>query len=122
VSQDALFPVDGEPLARQVTAARWVLRQLNFDAERSNERSALVLLALLGLTPDGLWTEARNPLMRTVEIMDWLRQYYGKDWYSSKRRHLTGLSMRSDSGNSRSCSQGPPQGWSTSPASRPGKR
>jgi len=41
-----------DDIARQIQEARRVLAQLNFDAERSNERSALVLLAPLGLTPD----------------------------------------------------------------------
>lgn len=37
--------------SERVAAAQDLLRQLNFDAERCNERSALVLLALLDLTP-----------------------------------------------------------------------
>ena len=88
MSEDALFPVDTDPVTRQVSAARLVLRQMNFDAERSNERSALVLLALLGLTPDSQWAEARNPLMRTVEIMDWLREHYRKDYKPNTRETI----------------------------------
>jgi type II restriction enzyme len=88
VSEDALFPIDSDPLAQQIAAARWALTQMNFDAERSNERSALVLLALLGLTPDTAWTQARNPLMRTVEIMDWLREHYDKDYKPNTRETI----------------------------------
>jgi hypothetical protein len=88
MSDDALFPRDDDPVAKQVATARWVLEQLNFDAERSNERSALVLLALLGLTPDSLWADVRNPLMRTVEIMDWIREHYDKDYKPNTRETI----------------------------------
>ncbi|MBT0773999.1 hypothetical protein KIH74_33955 [Kineosporia sp. J2-2] len=60
----------------RVSEARRLLTALGFDAERSNERSALILLALLGLTPDTPWPEARNPLLRTVEIMEHIRVQY----------------------------------------------
>ena len=54
--QTALFGDDS--ITRRIQEARRVLADLNFDAERSNERSALVLLALLGLTPDTAWADA----------------------------------------------------------------
>lgn len=88
MNADNLFPGGGGSTARQIETARWVLSQMNFDAERSNERSALVLLALLGLTPDMAWAEAGNPLMRTVEIMDWLRKHYGKDYKPNTRETI----------------------------------
>jgi BsuBI/PstI restriction endonuclease len=75
-------------IARQIQEARRVLAQLNFDAERSNERSALVLLALLGLTPDTLWADATSPRLRTVEIMAWLRTHYGKDYKPNTRETI----------------------------------
>ena len=40
----------------RVEEARIVLETLGMDAERSNERSALVLLALLRLTPSEAWS------------------------------------------------------------------
>ena len=46
------------------------------DAERSNERSALVLLALLRLTPAESWAEAANPMLGTRAIMDVIRDEY----------------------------------------------
>ena len=65
-----------------------MLAQLNFDTERSNERSALVLLALLDLTPDAAWADAANPQLRTVEIMAWLRTHYGKDYKPNSRETI----------------------------------
>lgn len=75
-------------IVKRVVEARALLQALNFDAERSNERSALVLLALLGLDPDSDWSAAANPMMRTVEIMDWLRYIYGKDYKPNTRETI----------------------------------
>ena len=62
----------------RVEDARIVLETLGMDAERSNERSALVLLALLRLTPAESWAEAANPMLGTRAIMDFIRDEYGK--------------------------------------------
>jgi len=75
-------------IARRIEEARRVLAQLNFDTERRNERSALVLLALLGLTPDTAWADATGPRLRTVEIMEWLRTHYGKDYKPNTRETI----------------------------------
>jgi hypothetical protein len=72
----------------RVADARDLLGQLGFDAERCNERSALVLLALLELPPEAPWSAASNPLRRTVEIMDWLREHYGKDYKPNTRETI----------------------------------
>jgi hypothetical protein len=75
-------------ITRQIHETRRILAQLNFDAERSNERSALVLLALVGLTPDTAWADATSPRLRTVEIMAWLRTHYGKDYKPNSRETI----------------------------------
>lgn len=72
----------------RVAEAQELLRKLGFDAERSNERSALVLLALLGLPEDVPWSKATSPVLRTVEVMDWLRQNYGKDYKANTRETI----------------------------------
>ena len=73
---------------RRIGEARRVLALLNFDRERTNERSALVLLALLQLGPRQKWERASNPLLRTVEIMDWLRERYGRDYKPNTRETI----------------------------------
>lgn len=60
----------------QVEDARIVLESLGFDAERSNERSALVFLALLHLRPMDAWSDATAPPLGTRAIMDWIRDHY----------------------------------------------
>jgi hypothetical protein len=72
----------------QVAGARRALALLNFDSERTNERSALVLLALLHLAPNQDWVHATNPSLRTVEIMDWLRKEYDRDYKPNTRETI----------------------------------
>lgn len=70
---------------QRINEAQEILQLLNFDRERCNERSALVLLALLDLPPDRQWSKASNPMLRTVEIMEWLRTHYHKDYKPNTR-------------------------------------
>jgi len=71
-----------------VEQARELLKALNFDAERSNERSGLVLRTLAQLKPNEPWDQAANPMLRTVEIMDWIRQHYGRDYKPNTRETI----------------------------------
>jgi hypothetical protein len=75
--------------AFRVGEARAALHLLDFDASRSNERSALVLLALLDLTPERRWTDADGSRrQRIVGIMQWLRDHYGKDYAPNSRETI----------------------------------
>lgn len=69
----------------RISEAQSVLHALNFDAERCNERSALVLLALLDLPPDRPWADASNPMLGVTPIMDWLRDTYQKVYAPNSR-------------------------------------
>jgi hypothetical protein len=69
----------------QVENARIVLETLGMDAERSNERSGLVLLALAGLRPGERWDQAVNPMLGTRAIMDFIRDEYGKEYAPNTR-------------------------------------
>jgi type II restriction enzyme len=71
-----------------VSRAQEVLAALDFDAERTNERSALVLLALLGLGLDTPWSEATNPMLGTYAIMDWIRSNLNKDYAPNTRETI----------------------------------
>ncbi|WP_419944734.1 hypothetical protein [Candidatus Poriferisodalis sp.] len=75
-----------KPQAKQrVSEAREVLKELDFPRAQSNERSALVLLALLGLTPERPWAEARNPMLGITEMMAFMRDHYEKDYAPNTR-------------------------------------
>ena len=68
--------------------AQSLLTTLGFDRERTNERSALVLLALLGIAPDTDWAAAANPLLGTRAIMDWIRDHYEKEYAPNSRETI----------------------------------
>lgn len=77
-----------DPIAASIKKAQSFLRDLGFDAERCNERSAMVLLALLGLEPGQPWSEATNDLLGTLEIMDRIRDHYGVDYKANTRETI----------------------------------
>jgi hypothetical protein len=73
----------------KVAEARDVLAQLGFPLAQSNERSALVLLCLLELAPTKPWARASgDKLWRTHQIMQWFRDYYGKDYKPNSRETI----------------------------------
>lgn len=75
-------------VAQRIGEAQRLLKQLGFDAERSNERSARVLLGLLALKPDDPWTRATSPMVRTVDIMAWIRNHYAHDYKPNTRETI----------------------------------
>ncbi|SES44567.1 BsuBI/PstI family type II restriction endonuclease [Actinokineospora terrae] len=77
----------------QVEHARIVLESLGFDKERSNERSARILLALLQLKPGDSWSSATAPLLGTRAIMDWIRDQYGVDYKPNTRETIRRLTL-----------------------------
>ncbi len=74
--------------AAKINEARQLLEDLGFDKERTNERSALVLLALLRLSPDDFWSEATSPMLGTRAIMDWINTKYGVKYAPNTRETI----------------------------------
>ncbi|MDP2167338.1 MAG: BsuBI/PstI family type II restriction endonuclease [Thermodesulfovibrionales bacterium] len=62
-----------------------VLNDLGMPRAQLNERSALCLLALLNLRPDKDWASSENPLIGITPIMDWSREFYGKQYAPNTR-------------------------------------
>lgn len=62
-----------------------VLRSLGMPRAQLNERSALTLLALMGLHPDGDWAVIERPMLGVTPIMDWCRDVYGKEYAPNTR-------------------------------------
>ncbi|MEV0359403.1 BsuBI/PstI family type II restriction endonuclease [Nocardia sp. NPDC050697] len=69
----------------RVEEAKVLLQALGMDSERSNERSALTLLALLQLRPSDPWPMASSPMLGTRAIMDWMRDEYSKNYAPNTR-------------------------------------
>jgi len=70
---------------RKIDEALGILRALGLPRGQLNERSALTLLALLGLQPETPWVEATNPRMGITPIMDFCRDFYGTKYASNTR-------------------------------------
>lgn len=73
------------PAARKIDEALDVLAALGVPREQQNVRSALTLLALLGMTPRAKWAAAQAPLLGITEMMDRFRQDFGKDYAPNTR-------------------------------------
>lgn len=71
--------------AKRIEEAIGVLRELGLPRAQLNERSALTLLALLGLEPSEPWAEARAPLMGITPMMDFFASHYGRQYAPNTR-------------------------------------
>lgn len=63
---------------KRIEEALEILVALGLPRAQLNERSALTLLALLDLGPNGSWKDAGNPLRGITPIMDFMDKSYGK--------------------------------------------
>lgn len=70
---------------QKIEEAIEILKSLGLPRGQQNERSALTLLALLGLEPEMSWSEAQDPLMGITPIMDFSRDYYGRQYAPNTR-------------------------------------
>lgn len=68
-----------------IDQAREVLRALGFDDARSNERSAMTLLALLDLQPGRPWSAATAGLYGVTPLMTWMAIHLGKSYAPNSR-------------------------------------
>lgn len=75
-------------VVRKIEEASQILTALGMDAERSNERSAQTLLALLHLKSDDTWADSANPMLGTRAIMDWIRDEYGRSYAANTRETI----------------------------------
>lgn len=68
-----------------IKSALLILAVLGLPRAQQNERSALCLLALLNLTPEKTWAQAENPLVGITPMMEFSRQHYGKEYAPNTR-------------------------------------
>jgi adenine-specific DNA-methyltransferase len=61
-------------ITTRIEEAKSILADLGIPREQLNDRSALTLLALLGLEPDMSWAQAEAPLCGITPIMDFMRE------------------------------------------------
>lgn len=70
---------------KKVQDALAILRALGFPRRQINERSALTLLALLGLKPKTPWAKAHDPLVGITPMMEFFAEHYGKRYKPNTR-------------------------------------
>lgn len=73
------------PAKKRVSEALSILQALNVPREQQNERSALTLLALLGMTPRSQWAEAEAPLLGITEMMNHFDRHFNKKYAPNTR-------------------------------------
>lgn len=90
MQDDAFTP---SMIKAKIEEAMQVLASLGLPRQQLNERSALTLLALLGLTPATPWAEAKAPLMGITPIMDFMAEHYGKRYKPNTRETVRRQTM-----------------------------
>jgi BsuBI/PstI restriction endonuclease domain/BsuBI/PstI restriction endonuclease HTH domain len=82
---DNIARLDVDLVQKRLMEARALLIELDLPIAQQNERSALTLLTLLGLTPDMDWEQATNPLCGVTPMMDFFAKHYGKQYKPNTR-------------------------------------
>ncbi len=77
----------------KVDEAIEILRELGLPKQQQNERSGLTLLALANVEPDGKWKKAEQRLLRTVDMMEFMRTVYEKDYAANSRETIRRQSL-----------------------------
>lgn len=72
----------------KIDQALALLVDLGLPPGQHNDRSALTLLALLDLKPDGQWSQIGQPMIGVTPIMDWIRDHYGRAYAPNTRETI----------------------------------
>lgn len=79
--------------SQKIEAALAILKSITAPKEQQNERSALTLLALADLRPSIPWKKATAPTRGITAMMDWFRDYYGKQYAPNTRETVRRQTM-----------------------------
>ena len=74
--------------ATKVVQAQELLKELGMPRQQQGNRSAWVLLALACIRPQDRWLKAQAPLLKTVDIMQFIREHYGQDYKPNSRETI----------------------------------
>ena len=72
----------------KLAQAQELLKTLGLPKAQYNARSAWVFLALANIHPNDEWKDAQAPLLPTVDIMQFIREYYGQDYKPNSRETI----------------------------------
>ena len=79
---------------KRIKEAITVLTQLGLPREQLNERTAICLLALLGMTPKTPWAKASNPMLGIRAILDVARGEFGRNYAENTRETVRDESIK----------------------------
>ncbi|UBF26483.1 Eco57I restriction-modification methylase domain-containing protein [Kovacikia minuta CCNUW1] len=79
--------------SKRIEEALAILKEISTPREQQNERSALCLLALADMRPEQSWQQATAPRRGITEMMDWFRDYYGKQYAPNTRETVRRQTM-----------------------------
>ena len=72
----------------QIKQAIKLIEQLGLPQEQQNERSALTLLALLNLSPNKSWKEAKINRLGITPIMEYIKNIFEKEYAPNSRETI----------------------------------
>lgn len=70
---------------KNILAAQEILKELDLPSAQTNERAALTLLSLAGVGSNQSLKDSKAELHRTVDLMEFMRIEYGKDYKANTR-------------------------------------
>ncbi|MDE0092283.1 MAG: BsuBI/PstI family type II restriction endonuclease, partial [Oligoflexia bacterium] len=73
---------------RKLTQAKEILKALGLPRQQYNDRSAWVFLALAHIRPKDKWQNVKAPLLPTINIMQFIREHYGRDYKPNTRETI----------------------------------
>ena len=68
--------------------AKQILKAVGMPNAQTNDRSAYVLLALAQVKENSRWTKAAKPEMRIIDMMNFMRAHYGKEYKPNTRETI----------------------------------
>lgn len=72
----------------KVSQAQEILKELGLPTAQQNERAALTLLALASIEPNSSWADSKCDLHRTVDLMDFMKNSYNKEYKPNTRETI----------------------------------
>ncbi|UYZ64895.1 BsuBI/PstI family type II restriction endonuclease [Hymenobacter weizhouensis] len=73
------------PKQQKILESTQILKALGMPRAQLNDRSALTLLALLDLKPEGSWQQLKQPVIGVTPIMDWCKEHYQTTYAPNSR-------------------------------------
>lgn len=80
-------------IQQKISEALSILIDLGYPRQQKNDRSALTLLALLGLRPDDEWKDVQKPLMGITPIMNFIKEHYRLEYAPNTRETIRRQTM-----------------------------